>query len=125
MVELFAGICYSSNVVTPIAQIIIWKVEFTMEKTYRLLDHTDSLSIEEIERLYDGYWIYIVKAKFSEYNELLSGIPVVIGLTPSDGVEDGIYKKYRSEEYDIRADLNLLPNKGFISSLRVVADNAE
>jgi len=96
-----------------------------MEKTYRLLDHTDSLSIEEIERLYAGYWVYIVKAKFGEFNELLSGIPVVIGSTPADGVEDGIYEKFRSDEYNIRADLNLLPNRGFISSLRFVGGDVE
>ena len=88
-----------------------------MEKTYRLLDHTEPLPAAEIKRLYRGYWVYIVKAEFSEFNELLSGIPVVIGSTPSDGVEDGIYQKYRSEEYDIRADLNLLPNRGFIPTL--------
>ena len=94
-----------------------------MEKTYKLLDHSDALSIDEIKQLYNGYWVYIVKAKFGEHGELLSGVPVVIGTMAADGVEDGIYKKYRSDEYEIRTDLNLLPNRGFISSLRVVGDS--
>ena len=37
-----------------------------MEKTYRLLDHTEPISYEEIERLYDGYWVFIIKAKLTE-----------------------------------------------------------
>jgi hypothetical protein len=78
------------------------------------------LPIDEIRRLYKRYWVYLVKAKIGEHGELLSGIPVVIGAMAADGVEDGIYDRYRSEEYDVRADLNLLPNKGFISSFRIV-----
>ena len=91
-----------------------------MDKTYKLLDHTEPLPIDEIRRLYKGYWVYLVKAQVGEFGEILSGIPVVIGDTAADGAEDGIYEKYRSDEYDIRADLNLLPNRGFISSFRIV-----
>ena len=94
-----------------------------MEKTYKLLDHTEPLPIEEIERLYKGYWVYIVKATIGDYGEPISGVPVVIGATSSDGAEDGIYSQYRSEEYEERVGLNLLTNKGFISSLRIVGDN--
>ena len=84
------------------------------------MNHTEPLALDEIIKLYEGYWVYIVKAKFNEYGGMLCGIPVVIGLTQADGVDDGIYEQYNSDEYDIRADLNLLPNKGFISSLRVM-----
>ena len=106
-----------------------WKGLATgMEKTYRLLDHldhTEPLPIEEIEGLYQGYWVYIVKAKVGEYGKILSGVPVVIGSRASDGAFDGIYEKYNSDEYDIRADLNLLPNRGFISSLKIVSNYDE
>jgi len=91
-----------------------------MEKIYRELDHTEPLSIDEIRRLYQGHWVYIVKAEIDELGDILSGVPVVIGQMAADGAEDGIYKKYRSDEYNVRADLNLLPNRGFISSFRVV-----
>ena len=96
-----------------------------MEKTYRLLDHTEPLPIEEIRRLYKGYWIYIVKAKIGEYGDILSGIPVVIGATPADGVEDGIYEKYRVDEYNIRADLNLLPNKFLVALKAAIGGDIE
>jgi hypothetical protein len=87
-------------------------------KTYKLLEHTAPLSVEEIRRLYKGYWVFIVKAAFDEYNGLVSGVPVIIGQMAYDGVEDGIYEVYESDEYGESADLSLLPNRGFISSLR-------
>ena len=89
-----------------------------MSKTYKLLEHKEALSIDEIRRLYKGYWVYIVKAKLGENGSILSGIPVIIGKTTADGVEDGIYSKYRSDEYNERVELNMLPNRGFISSFR-------
>jgi hypothetical protein len=89
-----------------------------MEKTYKILNHDSPLPIAEIRRLYKGYWVYIVKAELDEFNGIISGIPVVIGVRSSDGAEDGIYKKYRADEYENRVGLSLLPNRGFISSLR-------
>jgi len=94
-----------------------------MKKTYKLLDHTEPLSIDEIRRLYKGYWIYIVKAQLGEHGKVLSGIPVIIGQIAADGAEDGIYTKYRSDEYNVRTSLNLLPNRGFISSLQIVGES--
>ena len=92
-----------------------------MEKTYRFLDHTEPLPADEIRRLYNGYWVFLVNAEFSEINELLNGIPVIIGVRAHDGASDGIYKKYMTDEYAPRADLSLLP-RGFISSLRPIGD---
>ena len=96
-----------------------------MEKTYKLLDHTEPLPIEEIRRLYKGYWVYLVKAKFDEYNAILSGVPVIIGTRAFDGAKDGIYDKYDAEEYGEGTDINLLPNRGFISSFRIAGDFVE
>jgi len=89
-----------------------------MEKTYKLLEHTKPLSIDEIRSLYKGYWVYVVNATIGDHGKILSGIPVIIGQTTADGAEDGIYTKYRSDEYNQRVELNLLPNRGFISSFR-------
>jgi len=94
------------------------KEHYVVEKTYKILNHNEPLSIDEIRRLYKGYWVYIVKATIGEHGKILSGIPVVIGQTTADGAEDGIYTKYRSDEYNQRVQLNLLPNRGFISSFR-------
>jgi hypothetical protein len=93
-----------------------------MEKTYKLLNHTEPISEAEIELLYDGYWVFIVKAKCTETGELIEGIPVVIGAVPYDGVEDGIYDKYKSVEYDECLGRSLRHNRGFISCLRIVRE---
>ena len=91
-----------------------------MEKTYKLLDHTKPMPITEIEKLYDGYWVFMVNVTFDKKikGKIVSAIPVVIGKTPFDGVEDGIFEKFKTDEYRQRADMNLLPNVGFISALR-------
>jgi hypothetical protein len=90
-----------------------------MEKTYKILANEKVMTDDEIRRLYKGYWVYIVKAVFDENNVFISGIPVIIGTKAHDGAEDGIYEKYKSHEYDERTNLCLLPNRGFISSLRI------
>ena len=94
-----------------------------MEKTYKILDHAEPLPIKEIRRLYRGHWVYIVKAEIGSHGEILSGIPVIIGNTTADGAEDGIYAKYRADEYVERVQLNMLPNRGFISALRPAGDS--
>ena len=92
------------------------------DKTYKLVEHAEPLKADEIKRLYNGHWVFVVKAKVGDYGELLSGIPVVIGAMSADGVEDGIYEKYRSEEYEERFHLNLLPHRGFIPFLRIAGE---
>ena len=99
--------------------------DLVMEKTYKLLDHTEPISMEEIRRLYMGHWVYIVKAKLTDTGELIEGIPVVIGAVPHDGVEDGIYEKYDTDEYVERFGLSLRYNKDLqfiISSLSAVGE---
>jgi hypothetical protein len=89
-----------------------------MGKTYKILNHTEPMTDGEIRQMYKGHWVYVTNAVFDEYNGLVSGIPVVIGNRAFDGVKHGIYDKYDAEEYGERTDMNLLPNRGFISSLR-------
>ena len=90
-----------------------------MEKTYKILNHESPLPIAEIRSLYKGYWVFIVNAELDEFNGIISGIPTVIGARPYDGAEaDNIYKPYRADEYSPTIGLSLLPNRGFISSLR-------
>ncbi len=96
-----------------------------MDKTYKIIHHEEALEVSEIRRLYTGYWVYIVNAKIGPRGELISGIPVVIGAMAADGAEDGIYEKYKSAEYGTRTDLNLLTNRGFISSLKGAGDRVE
>ena len=93
-----------------------------MSKTYKLLDHTEPLPIAEIRRLYDGYWVFIVKAKYTETGGIIEGIPVIIGAVPYDGARDGIYDKYNSEEYAECIGKSLRHNRGFTSALRIVGE---
>jgi len=94
-----------------------------MTRKYTLLDHNEPMSSEEIRRLYTGYWVYIVKAKLTETYGLIEGIPVVIGSGPYAGVQDGIYEKYKSDEYVERVGISLRHNRGFISSLRISGES--
>jgi len=94
-----------------------------VEKTYKLLDHTEPISKAEIEDLYDGYWVFIVKATLTNTGELVEGIPAVIGAVPYDGVRDGIYEKYKADEYAERYGMSLRHNSGFISSLQLVGEH--
>jgi len=93
-----------------------------MEKTYKILNHKEPISETEIRRLYDGYWVYIVKARMTETGGIIEGIPVIIGKVPYDGAKDGIYDKYTSDDYIERIGISLRHDTGFISSLRVVGE---
>jgi len=80
------------------------------------------MSADEIRSLYRGYWVYVVKARFSEDGQLLMGVPVVRGDCAFAGAEDGIYEKYRSDEYKERTELILFRPDGFIASLQVMRE---
>ena len=88
-------------------------------KTYLELNHNEPLTVDEIERLYNGYWVYIVNAEFGAgRHDLRKGIPVVIGIMAYAGSEDGIYKKYRNSRYGEHKEYILLDDS-FISALTV------
>ena len=78
-----------------------------MIKTYRLLNHSEPLKVDEIRKLYSGYWVYVVNAQFSSGRKLVSGIPVVCGECAYDGAEDGIYEQFKKEEYGEHKEMYL------------------
>ena len=86
-------------------------------KTYLELNHTEPITIEEIKRLYDGFWVFVVKAEFIEgTRRLIRGIPAVIGTMAYAGSEDDIFDKYNKPEYRPHKEVILL-NDYFVSSL--------
>ena len=85
-------------------------------KTYLEVSHTKPLTIDEIRNLYDGYWVFVVKAELTEERELIKGIPAVIGTMAYAGSSDGIYDKYDKPEYLPHYEVILL-NDYFVSSL--------
>ena len=78
------------------------------------------MSGDEIKRLYNGYWVYVVNAELTDMREMLSGVPVIVGSMAYDGAEDGIYEKFNGDEYAPRVDRSMLRRGSFISSLRFV-----
>ena len=88
-------------------------------KSYKELCHTEPLSVEEINALYMGFWVYVVNAEVDSRSRLLSGIPVVIGEVAFAGSEDGIYKKYKDPEFGRHYEHILWQPDGFISALHL------
>ena len=86
-------------------------------KTYLEVNHTEPLTADEIDELYDGYWVFIVKAEFAEgTRRLIRGIPAVIGTMAYAGSEDDIYDKYDKSEY-LPHDEVILLNDNLIPTL--------
>jgi len=92
------------------------------EKTYKFLNHDTPIPLEEIRKLYDGYWVYMVNVERDEFNGIIRAIPVIAGVRPHDGAFDGIYDKYRADEYMPTGGKSFLRNRFFISSLRWSSD---
>ena len=69
---------------------------------YKIIDNPVMMSKDEIEKEFDGKWIYIVKAEFTIGKRLVKGMPVIVADSPFEGQDEEIYKKYRTPEYDAR-----------------------
>jgi len=90
-------------------------------KTYLALSNSELLPVEEIRKLYDGYWVYVVNAEFNERQDLIRGVPVVIGTMAFAGADDGIYSKYDDPMYGEYDELILLKTN-IIFSLNPVGE---
>ena len=93
-----------------------------MGKTYKLLDHTEPMTIDEIGELYDGYWVFITNVQRSEEGRVVSGVPAVVGIMAYDGAEDDVFDQFWADEYGECVDRSFMHNQGFISALQIVGD---
>jgi len=84
---------------------------------YEIIKSPQILSKDEIDREFNGKWVYIVKAKFTPNEMLIEGMPVVTGDAPFDGVEDGIYTQFDGDDYDEKCSYTLLKQDNLISSV--------
>ena len=91
-------------------------------KSYLELDHKEPIPVENINNLYRGYWVYVVKAEFDDRGNLIRGIPVVIAEAAYAGSENGIYKKYHNPQYGEHCEHILWQPDGFISALHFVGN---
>jgi predicted secreted protein len=84
---------------------------------YQILEDPKVMSSEEINKMFDGKWVYIVKAVVTKHGELIDGIPVIVADTPFEGNNDGIYEQYDTAEYAKKFDYDLNHYEPFISSV--------
>ena len=60
---------------------------------YQILENPRMMPSDEIDKTFDGKWVYVVKAHINPHGELIEGMPVVTGDYQFEGVEEGIYEK--------------------------------
>jgi len=75
---------------------------------YQIIDNPKLMTKDEIDKTYDGKWVYIVKANVTREGTVIDGTPVIIADEPYEGVEDGIYEHFRNEENEERLSYDLL-----------------
>ena len=77
---------------------------------YKILDNPRVMPSDEIDKTFDGKWVYVVKANITPHGELIEGMPVVTADFHFEGVEEGIYEMYKTPEYGRRLSRgSLLP----------------
>jgi len=87
---------------------------------YQIIENPKMMTKEEINNEFDGKWVYIVKAKFTESKSLIEGMPVIFADTPFEGNNDGIYEQYDAKEYVARYACDLCHYEPFIPSVFAV-----
>ncbi|MCL2663925.1 MAG: hypothetical protein FWE83_11470 [Oscillospiraceae bacterium] len=84
---------------------------------YKIIDNPKMMTKDEIYNAYNGKWVFIVKANITEHGRLVEGIPVILGDYQYDGIEDGIYDKYKGDEYEQIISYTLVPLNNTITSV--------
>jgi hypothetical protein len=80
---------------------------------YQIIENPQMMSVEEIDKEFDGKWVYLTHTVRTPQRMLIEAMPVVIGDCPFDGVEDGIYEKFRDGSWGNRTSYTLLHNPEF------------
>ena len=75
---------------------------------YQIIENPKMMSSDDIDNTFMGKWVFIVNANITRHGELIEGIPVIIGDYQFEGIEDGIYEKYKASEYDKTLSYSLL-----------------
>jgi len=75
-------------------------------RMYRIIpnDERREFTFSQLQEKFDGKWVYLVHAEFSNLHGLQKAIPVVVADSELEGIEDGIYKPFHSEEYGRKAE---------------------
>jgi hypothetical protein len=75
---------------------------------YQIIENPHMMSVEEIDKEFDGKWVYLTRTNYTPQGLLIEAVPVVTGDCPFDGVEDGIYKKFRDGSWGGRTSYSVL-----------------
>jgi len=95
-----------------------------MKSKYKLLNHKEPLTKDEIKKLYDDCWVYLVNAQYDERGQITGGIPVVCGNVAYAGSEDDVYDQFDSEEYGKHAELYLFKQPVLVALEKLRLENA-
>jgi len=75
---------------------------------YQIVESPKMMTSDEIDETFIGKWVYIVNANITRHGELIEGMPVIVGDYQFEGIEEGIYEKYKTSEYDKTLSYSLL-----------------
>jgi len=89
------------------------------------------MTIEEIENEFSGKWVLVTNCVYSEYNQVIGGIPVAEADSPFEGQSDGFYDEFKDPKYSPRMsdNMNYDDVPGFVNffgnagAAEVVAEN--
>ena len=89
---------------------------------YEVIKDPKIMTKAEIDKAYDGKWVYIVNADIDKHGTFFFGMPVVIGDYQFEGVDEdrSIYDKYDSKEYEKRLSYPLYSLENYITSVYAV-----
>jgi len=69
----------------------------------KLIENPTYMTFEEMEEKYIGKWILITNCNYTEFNDLIGGIPVAVADTIFEGQGDGFYDRFKDPMYSPRA----------------------
>ena len=64
-------------------------------------------TFDQLKEKFDGKWLYLVNATFTDGHGLAKAVPVVVADSELEGIDDGIYIQFHSSAYGRKADLDL------------------
>ena len=95
----------------------------------KILKNPAYMTYEEILKKFAGKWVLVTNCVYSEYNQVVGGIPVAEADSAFEGQEDGFYDEYKNPKYSPRMskDMNYdnVPGiLGFYGTPELVGENA-
>jgi hypothetical protein len=73
---------------------------------YKIIPNNEQseYSYTQLREQFNGKWLYLVHAEFSDSHGLIKATPVVVADSELEGIEEGIYKPYQSSDFGRKAD---------------------